>query len=232
MMGANGDIESLIRNNFPQFEENLIQEIKEQGELILFPADDLIMDIGQKVDQIPLIVDGVVKVFREDEEDNEIFLYYLHAGEACAITLICSAREGYSKIKAIPMEDTTAVVLPISKLDEWMPKYQSWYFFVMDSYQDRFEELLKVVDAIAFRQMDERLIEYLEKTAVASQSNKIKETQSQIALELNSSREVIGRLLKKLEQQGIVKVSRNQIELLKKKKRLSLIMKQPLYSQL
>jgi len=214
-MGANGDIESLIRNNFPQFEENLIQEIKEQGELILFPADDLIMDIGQKVDQIPLIVDGVVKVFREDEEDNEIFLYYLHAGEACAITLICSAREGYSKIKAIPMEDTTAVVLPISKLDEWMPKYQSWYFFVMDSYQDRFEELLKVVDAIAFRQMDERLIEYLEKTAVASQSNKIKETQSQIALELNSSREVIGRLLKKLEQQGIVKVSRNQIELLK-----------------
>jgi len=215
MMGANGDIESLIRNNFPQFEENLIQEIKEQGELILFPADDLIMDIGQKVDQIPLIVDGVVKVFREDEEDNEIFLYYLHAGEACAITLICSAREGYSKIKAIPMEDTTAVVLPISKLDEWMPKYQSWYFFVMDSYQDRFEELLKVVDAIAFRQMDERLIEYLEKTAVASQSNKIKETQSQIALELNSSREVIGRLLKKLEQQGIVKVSRNQIELLK-----------------
>jgi CRP/FNR family transcriptional regulator len=214
MMGIKGDIESLIRNNFPDFEEELVKEISSEGELVLFPTDDLIMDIGQKVDLIPLIVDGVVKVFREDEEDNEIFLYYLNPGEACAITLICSAREGYSKIKAIPMEDTTAVVVPISKLDAWMPKYHSWYLFVMDSYQDRFEELLKVVDAIAFRQMDQRLIEYLEKTAVASQSNLIKETQSQIALELNSSREVIGRLLKKLEQQGVVKVSRNQIELL------------------
>jgi len=215
MMGIKGDIESLIRNNFPDFEEELVKEISSEGELVLFPTDDLIMDIGQKVDLIPLIVDGVVKVFREDEEDNEIFLYYLNPGEACAITLICSAREGYSKIKAIPMEDTTAVVVPISKLDAWMPKYHSWYLFVMDSYQDRFEELLKVVDAIAFRQMDQRLIEYLEKTAVASQSKLIKDTQSQIALELNSSREVIGRLLKKLEQQGMVKVSRNQIELLK-----------------
>lgn len=214
MMGANGDIESLVRSNFPDFEDQLVNEICKEGELILFPADDLIMDIGQKVEQIPLIVNGIVKVFREDEEDNEIFLYYLNPGEACAITLICSAREGFSKIKAIPMEDTTAVVLPISKLDEWMPKYQSWYLFVMDSYQDRFEELLKVVDAIAFRQMDERLMEYLEKTAIASQSKLIKETQSQIALELNSSREVVGRLLKKLEHQGVVKVSRNQIELL------------------
>ncbi|WP_083847914.1 Crp/Fnr family transcriptional regulator [Cecembia lonarensis] len=215
MMGAHGDLKKLIKENFPDFENELVNEISKEGELVLFPADDLIMDIGQKVEQIPLIVKGIVKVFREDEEDNEIFLYYLNPGEACAITLICSAREGFSKIKAIPMEDTTAVVLPISKLDEWMPKYQSWYFFVMDSYQDRFEELLKVVDAIAFRQMDERLIEYLEKTAVASQSRLIKETQSQIALELNSSREVIGRLLKKMEQQGRVKVSRNQIELLK-----------------
>ena len=214
MMGVNGNIERLVRINFPDFENELVNKIAEEGELVLFPADDLIMDIGQKVEQIPLIVNGIVKVFREDEEDNEIFLYYLNPGEACAITLICSAREGFSKIKAIPMEDTTAVVLPISKLDEWMPKYQSWYLFVMDSYQDRFEELLKVVDAIAFRQMDERLIEYLEKTAVASQSKLIKETQSQIALELNSSREVVGRLLKKLEQQGRVKVSRNQIELL------------------
>lgn len=215
MMGIDGNIEKLIRDNFPDFEDKLVHAIAEEGILVKFPADELIMDIGQKVEQIPLIVNGIVKVFREDEDDNEIFLYYLNAGEACAITMICSAREGYSKIKAIPMEDTSAVVLPISKLDEWMPKFQSWYFFVMDSYQDRFEELLKVVDAIAFRQMDERLIEYLDKTAKASQSNVIKETQTQIALELNSSREVIGRLLKKLEQQGIVKVSRNQIELLK-----------------
>ena len=214
MMGAKGEIGNYLKENFPDFESELMEEIKNEGELILFPADELIVDIGQKVEQIPLIAKGIVKVFREDEDDHEIFLYYLHPGEACAITLICSAREGFSKIKAIPVEDTTAIVLPISKLDEWMLKYKSWYYFVMDSYQDRFEELLKVVDAIAFRQMDQRLIEYLYKTVKANQSNLIHETQSQIALELNSSREVISRLLKKLEQQGRVKVSRNQIELL------------------
>lgn len=214
MMGVKGDITQYLKKHFDHFEEGLKKEIAELGELVLFPADELIMDIGQKVEQIPLIVNGIVKVFREDEDDHEIFLYYLEPGEACAITLICSAREGYSKIKAIPVEDTTVIILPISKLDEWMPKYPSWYYFVMDSYQDRFEELLKVVDAVAFRQMDERLIEYLHKTAEASNSKLIKETQTQIALELNSSREVVGRLLKKLEQQGRVKVNRTQIELL------------------
>jgi CRP/FNR family transcriptional regulator, anaerobic regulatory protein len=214
MMGAKGEIGDYLNLQFPDFERELTEEIKMEGKLVLFPENELIMDMGQKVEQIPLIVKGLVKVFREDEDDNEIFLYYLHPGEACAITLICSAREGHSKIKAIPVEDTTAIILPISKLDEWMPKYKSWYFFVMDSYQDRFEELLKVVDAVAFRQMDERLIEYLYKSAKANQSNLIIETQSQIALELNSSREVVGRLLKKLEQQGKVKISRNQIEIM------------------
>jgi CRP/FNR family transcriptional regulator len=105
-------------------------------------------------------------------------------------------------------------VVPIAKLDEWMPKYKSWYYFVMDTYQDRFEELLKVVDGIAFHRMDERLIEYLEKNAEANQSNSIHKTHQQIAQELNSSREVITRLLKKLEQRGVVRVNRNQIQLI------------------
>jgi CRP/FNR family transcriptional regulator, anaerobic regulatory protein len=151
MMGAKGEIGDYLNLHFPDFERELIEEIIKEGKLVLFPENELIMDMGQKVEQIPLIVQGLVKVFREDEDDNEIFLYYLHPGEACAITLICSAREGHSKIKAIPVEDTTAIILPISKLDEWMPKFKSWYYFVMDSYQDRFEELLKVVDAVAFR---------------------------------------------------------------------------------
>ena len=139
-MGNHKEIELQLKRNFGHFSEDLIQEILEQGEMAFFPEGELMMDIGQKVEHIPLIVEGNVKVFREDEDDNEIFLYYLQPGEACAITMICSAKEGYSKIKAIPMEDTHVIVLPISKLDEWMPKYKSWYYFVMDSYQDRFEE--------------------------------------------------------------------------------------------
>lgn len=201
-----------LNKNFGCFSEELLKEIVNIGELVLFAEGELMMDIGQKVEQIPLIIEGSVKVFREDEDDHEIFLYYLKPGEACAITMICSAREGFSKIKAIPVEDVKAIIIPIQKLDEWMPKYKSWYFFVMDSYQDRFEELLKVVDGIAFKNMDERLLEYLKKSIMANNSNIIHSTHQQIALELNSSREVIGRLLKKLEQKGLVKLGRNHIE--------------------
>ncbi|MCH6233219.1 Crp/Fnr family transcriptional regulator [Cognataquiflexum rubidum] len=215
MMGAKGDLKGLLAANFSQFEKELFEEIVKEGQLILFPEGELMMDIGQRVEQIPLIVQGTVKVFREDEDDHEIFLYYLKEGEACAITLICSEREGYSKIKAIPVEDTIAITLPIKKLDEWMFKYKSWYYFVMDSYQDRFEELLKVVEEIAFHQMDERLLAYLRKWVEVNHSPTVKATQQQIANELNTSREVVGRLLKKLEQDGTVKIGRHQIEVIK-----------------
>ena len=207
------EIEQHLEVNFSEFEKDLREEILSCAKLEFLEADTLMMDIGQKVEIIPLIVQGQVKVYREDENDHELFMYYLGPGEACAITMICSAREGYSKIKAIPEEETIVIAVPIAKLDEWMPKYKSWYYFVMDTYQDRFEELLKVVDGIAFHQMDERLLEYLEKNAEATQSNVIHRTHQQIAQELNSSREVITRLLKKLEQRGRVKVNRNQIEL-------------------
>ncbi|MCH6199381.1 Crp/Fnr family transcriptional regulator [Aquiflexum sp. LQ15W] len=215
MMGAKGDLKGLLAANFSQFEKELFEEIVKEGQLVLFPEGELMMDIGQRVEQIPLIVQGTVKVFREDEADHEIFLYYLKEGEACAITLICSEREGYSKIKAIPIEDTIAITLPIKKLDEWMFKYKSWYYFVMDSYQERFEELLKVVEEIAFHQMDERLLAYLRKWVEVNHSPTIKATQQQIANELNTSREVVGRLLKKLEQDGTVKIGRHQIEVIK-----------------
>lgn len=213
-MGAKGDLKVLLAANFSQFEKELFEEIVKEGQLVLFPEGELMMDIGQRVEQIPLIVQGTVKVFREDEEDHEIFLYYLKEGEACAITLICSEREGYSKIKAIPVEDTTAIILPIRKLDEWMFKYKSWYYFVMDSYQERFEELLKVVEEIAFHKMDERLLAYLRKWVEVNHSPTVKVTQQQIANELNTSREVVGRLLKKLEQNRTVKIGRNQIEVI------------------
>ena len=111
-MGAKGDLKGLLAANFSQFEKELFEEIVEEGQLVLFPESELMMDIGQRIEQIPLIVQGTVKVFREDEEDHEIFLYYLKEGEACAITLICSEREGYSKIKAIPVEDTIAITFP------------------------------------------------------------------------------------------------------------------------
>lgn len=212
-MGVNGNLKGILAANFSQFEKELFEEIANEGQLVLLPEGELMMDIGQRAEQIPLTVQGTVKVFRE-EEDHEIFLCFLREGEACAITLICSEREGYSKIKAIPVEDTIAITLPIKKLDEWMFTYKSRHHLVMDSYQDRFEELLKVVEEIAFHQMDERLLAYLRKSVEANHSKTIKATQQQIAHELNSSREVVGRLLKKLEHNGTVKIGKHLIEVI------------------
>lgn len=208
------DFSALLDQYFPQFEIQLKEEILECAELRTLPADALMMDIGQRVEVIPLIVSGSVKVFREDEHDHELFLYYLVPGEACAVTMVCSASEGFSKIIAIPEEETQVIEVPIAKLDLWIPKYKSWYQFVMETNQVRFEELLKVVDGIAFHRMDERLIEYLEKNAAVSHNAIVHKTHLQIAQELNSSREVITRLLRKLEQRGVVRVNRNQIELI------------------
>lgn len=214
MTESKTEIRSLLNFQFPDFQEKLAREIVESGEIVDIPADTLMMEIGQKVEKIPLIVSGLVKVFRESEDDHELFMYYLGPGEACAVTLICSAKEGYSKIKAIAEEDTSLIIVPVTKFEEWMTKYSSWFYFVMDTYQDRFDELLKVVDSIAFHRMDERLLEYLEKSAEVSQSPIVHKTHQQIAQELNTSREVVTRLLKKLEQKGMLIVNRHQIKLL------------------
>jgi CRP/FNR family transcriptional regulator len=210
------DFSALLDQYFPQFENQLKEEILECAELRTLSPDALMLDIGQRMEVIPLIVSGSVKVFREDEHDHELFLYYLGPGEACAVTMVCSAREGFSKVLAIPEEETQVIEIPLAKLDHWIPKYKSWYHFVMDTNQVRFEELLRVVDGIAFHRMDERLIEYLEKNAAFSHNAIVHKTHLQIAQELNSSREVITRLLKKLEQRGVVRVNRNQIELIAK----------------
>ncbi|MDF2157324.1 Crp/Fnr family transcriptional regulator [Algoriphagus sp. CAU 1675] len=216
MIDSKTEIRNLLNYQFPDFQGELAAEIVESGEIVDITADTLMMEIGQKVEKIPLIVSGLVKVFREseDDHDHELFMYYLGPGEACAVTLICSAKEGYSKIKAIAEEDTSLIIVPVTKFEEWMAKYPSWFYFVMDTYQHRFDELLKVVDSIAFHRMDERLLEYLEKSAEVSHSSIVHKTHQQIAQELNTSREVITRLLKKLELKGMLTVNRHQIKLL------------------
>jgi len=139
--------------------------------------------------------------------------YYLQPGEACAISIICASKAETSQISAVAMEDTTALMVPIKFMDEWMSKYKSWYYFVLETYRNRFEELLTVIDNVAFRNMDERLFFYLKRYTETNHSNTISLSHQQIADELNSSREVISRLLKKMEQRGLVVLNRNSIEL-------------------
>ncbi|MDA0309121.1 MAG: Crp/Fnr family transcriptional regulator [Bacteroidetes bacterium] len=203
-----------LRRIFSQFEPELLQEISSVAILEEVPANTLLMDVGLPIRSMPLILSGNVKIFREDEDGRELFLYYIEGGEACALSLICSGRERISKIKAITMDQVRLLRIPMDKMDEWMRRYSSWYLFVLETYQFRLEGMLHTIDQIAFKNMDERLLNHLRVLSEAANSYVIEATHRSIASELGTSREVISRLLKRLEHRGVIALSRNHIKII------------------
>jgi len=201
---------------FPSFSNELIIDITANASTQIAKAGEVIMRTGQYIKNTVLITEGKIKVYREDTEGGEFFMYYLQPGQACAISLICATKNEKSQIMAKVVEDVELIMIPLSLMDKWMMQHRSWYEFVIDTYRSRFEEVLEVIDSIAFRAMDERLEFYLKRHADACNCKDLKLSHQEIASELNTSREVISRLLKKMEQQKFVKLNRNQIELLKK----------------
>jgi CRP/FNR family transcriptional regulator, anaerobic regulatory protein len=198
---------------FPDFEKALSDEILLIGERRTYKEGDQLMRTGQYFRSTMLILDGLVKVYREDEEGNEFFIYYLQAGQACALSMVCATRMQTSQIMAKAVKDTEVLAIPLQYMDEWMTSYKSWYHFVLETYRSRFEELLVTLDHVAFRAMDERLEFYLKRHQETIQSDIIEVSHQEIADELNSSREVISRLLKKMEQLGKIKLYRNSIQI-------------------
>ncbi|HEY1044801.1 MAG TPA: Crp/Fnr family transcriptional regulator [Bacteroidia bacterium] len=203
-----------LQSVFPGFEPDLISTLSEEATVKSFTAGEVIIRTGQYIQNTMLVLSGKIKVYREDDEGNEFFMYYIHPGQACAISLICAARMETSKILAKAVEDAEVLMLPLNAMEKWMSKYRSWYEFVVGTYRNRFEELLSVLDQVAFRSMDERLEFYLRRHIDNNGSNLIQLSHQEIANELNSSREVVSRLLKKMEQRGMVKLHRNSIEML------------------
>lgn len=211
----NGEILTIVENQFPfLYEKELQEEIAAAGTLKEVAEGELIMDIGNYIKLMPLLIKGSIRVLREDEEANELLMYYLTAGETCAMSLTCCLQDQQSEVRAVAEEDCTLIMIPVRFMDQWMSKYNCWKEFVMSTYQNRFKELLSTIDSIAFMNMDDRLLKYLKDKTESSGSISIKTTHQDIAYELNSSREVISRLLKKLEYKGVVKLSRNKVEVL------------------
>lgn len=206
--------EQEIHERFPDFEPELVREMAGVCQLRNFADGNLLMKTGQYIKSTMVILSGLVKVSREDEEGDEFFMYYIEPGQACALSMVCSNKQNISELTAKAIGDTEVITLPLDKMDEWMMKYKTWYYFVLGTYRRRFEELLTTIDHIAFRNMDERLVFYLKKNQDTLKTNILPFTHAEIATELNSSREVITRLMKKLADKGAVKLHRNSIELL------------------
>jgi len=204
-----------VKSQVPNFSNELLSEIESTATYQTIKAGEVIMRTGQYFKSTVLVLSGQIKIYREDDDGGEFLMYYLQPGQACALSMICATKNEKSQIMAKVIEDAELVLIPLPLMDRWMMQHRSWYEFVIETYRSRFEEVLEVVDNIAFRAMDERLEFYLKRHQEACGSNEIKLSHQEIASELNTSREVISRLLKKMEQRGLVKLNRNQIEVLK-----------------
>ena len=201
----------IILKQFPQFEPPLLDEILSQSTLKRLEEGEEILRTGQYIRSTVLLLSGLLKVYREDDEGNEFLMYYLEPGKACALSMMCTARDEQSQILAKAVTPSEVILIPSHLSELWLAKYRSWHNFVIASYRQRFEELLQTLDSIAFKCLDERLVFYLKRHVKVS-GKEVRLSHQQIADELNSSREVISRLLKKLEQTGAITLHRSYIE--------------------
>jgi len=195
------------------FEPELINEICQNGELRKFDDHVVLMDIGQSITHMPLIISGSVKILTEDKDGSELLLYYLELGDTCAVTMNCCTNKAKSTIKGITEGATEVLFIPVGLMDHWMQKYTSWRAFVLDSYNTRLSEMLTAIDNLAFHNMEERLTKYLVDKAYILKSNNLPITHQEIANDLHSSRVVISRLMKKLDLNGKLTQHRNRVEL-------------------
>jgi len=193
------------------FETELMQEIQKEGNFRDFKAGETIVQAGHLIRSIPILIHGLIRVYRIDEQGEELFMYYLGEGETCAMTLNCCLGQKRSEIEAEAEKDSRILFIPIERMEEWSRKYDSWRSYVLESYHHRMMELIHTIDNIAFKKLDERLLEYLKQEASLNDSGEIRKTHKEIARALNSSRVVISRLLKSLENEGLLKLERNRI---------------------
>ncbi len=204
-----------LQKQFPQFEPPLQERISEASFIKNFKAGEMLMRTGQNIRSTALILTGLLKVYREDDEGNEFFMYYLQPGQACALSMVCATSQQTSQLMVKAVADAEVIMVPLEYMEKWMGEFKTWYQFVVETYRARFEELLITIDHVAFRNMDERLEFYLKKHQQVLRSNSIPITHQEIANELNSSREVISRLMKKMEERGKIKLHRNHVEIIK-----------------
>lgn len=205
----------LLRTHFPNLNDvKLVNAIANVAEEYRFSSGEVIMDFGVYIQMIPLVLSGSIKVIRQDDDDNELFLYYLSGGQTCAASFTCCMQAKQSYMKTIAEEDTHILGLPIKEVDDWVSEFKVWKRFVMQAYDARILDLARTVDSIAFLKMDERLLQYLQTKSTAIKSKSLSVTHQQIANDLNASREAVSRLLKQLEKRGVIKLGRNKLEIL------------------
>jgi CRP/FNR family transcriptional regulator len=202
----------LIKKTFPFLEKELLEEIDRVSTLLELGTDESILAEGDYIKSFPMVISGSLRVVRLSDEGNELLLYYLKGGEICSMALTCCMGLQKSRIKMIAEEESVAITIPVNMPDRWMSEYKSWKEYMMYSYKHRFDELLDTIDAIAFMKLDERLIRFFGDRFSSTGRTIFPGTHQDIAAQLNTSREVISRLLKNLENKNLIVTERNSVD--------------------
>lgn len=197
------------------FDEELLFNIEHYGIYTRFDKEDLILDIGQTISAVPIVLNGEVKVISEHEDGHEMLLYTLERGDTCAMALTCCVGKTKSRIKAIAgTDDTEIIMIPFEHMVQWYNENQSWRLFILQSYQVRFNEMIETIDTLAFLKMDKRLYKYLTDKVKLTSNASLELTHKEISEDMNTSRVVISRLLKQMENEGKIILGRNSIKVL------------------
>ncbi len=203
-----------LKKLFPEWEDELREAVLQEAELREAKAGDVLLRKGQNIKFATLVVEGTVKLYQEDEEGKEFFMYHLNPGEACAVTLVCNYQHERSQVLAKAVTPVKFLAIPIEFMDKWLSEFKSWHYFVIRTYRSRYDELLNAINETAFKKMDDRLEFYIQKQ-VAQFGKTINLTHQEIANDLNTSREVVSRLLKKMEQNKWIVMNRNSFDWIK-----------------
>jgi len=202
-----------LKKLIPQVDTELLQFIADEAVEMDVPAETTLLKTGNYIQSVPLVIKGLIRVSR-NEEDKELLLYYIHPGEMCIMSFSACCNNSASLIEAVTLEETRILLIPSVKLREWINRFPSFNFFVYEMFNKRYLDLIETIDQLIFNHLDERLFNYLNEKALLTGTKSLSITHQQIATDMGTAREVISRLLKKLEREKKIITGRNQVKVL------------------
>ncbi len=210
------DIEEVIKIHFPQLasSNSLLEEIGNIGTLNNFDKNTIVLKENSYVKAIPLLITGLIKIYKEEENGNEVLLYYIKPGETCIVSVMAGEKDKKVRVKGVVEEDCSTILIPKNKLFNLRKNYPNWNLYIYEQFNDKFDEVIEMVKVLTFSNKEKRLEDFLIKKSALNKSKTVNKSHQEIANELGSSREVISRLLKKLEKDGKVKLSLRKIKIL------------------
>ena len=191
------------------------KRLQEYSVVKTFKEGENILNEGVFIKSIPIIASGSVKVMRTHDDGREILLYYIKTGESCVMSILGGLHNDTSKVKAIAEEETEILFIPNNEFASLIKDYPEFLSYIFRLYHKRFEEFLDIINDIAFKKIDERLLELIQKKATLYNDSTISITHEQLANELGTARVVVSSLLKQIEDYGLVQLGRNKITVLK-----------------